>query len=45
MKNSLRLPLPLDVLGLLWISLCAFAAYHAPQPLFPSIQQEFGIAL
>ena len=44
MKTTARLPIPAEVLGLMWISLCAFAAYHAPQPLFPSIQEEFGIS-
>lgn len=36
--------LPRDLLAILWVCFSAFSAYHAPQPLFPSIRETFGLA-
>lgn len=36
--------LPKELLAILWICFSAFSAYHAPQPLFPSIRETFSLA-
>jgi len=35
--------IPAEVWAIMWICFCVFSAYHAPQPLFPAIQETFGV--